>query len=299
MKNVRCQKNKRSTFAYIVLHYQTLTETQKCIDSILPLIEESDIIVIIDNASPNGSGRLLLEKYADVSYIKVILNQENLGFSQGNNKGFWSAKYDFHADFIIMMNNDTMILQKNFKNIVMSEYEKERFAVAGPKILNKNFENSKVNPRAPEHQTEKTIIIGQTTNYIKWFLSYLSLDIAFEYIVEKFLGFFRNTEKEYNKKIRNVQLSGCFLIFSKLYITMFDGLNPETYMYLEEPILYARLRKSGLSSIYLPMLEIVHLEDVATMNVFNGKKVQARRFKYKCQMNSYRVLKNEIIEDNR
>lgn len=49
-------------------------------------------IVIVDNASANGTGRELQQLYQGAENIYVILNPENLGFARGNNVGFEFAK---------------------------------------------------------------------------------------------------------------------------------------------------------------------------------------------------------------
>lgn len=48
--------------AYVILHYNCIDETRKCIRSIqnTEAFPES-IIVVVDNASPNGTGRILAE----------------------------------------------------------------------------------------------------------------------------------------------------------------------------------------------------------------------------------------------
>ena len=61
-------------------------------------------------------------------------------------------------------------------------------------------------------------------------------------------------------------------------------------MYLEEIILYMRAYRAGLKIVYDP----VHLEDAATLATFQGKTGKSRRFKYRCQMHSFKVLLEEI-----
>ena len=50
---------------FVILHYNGIEDTEKCIQSIKELEGRQDIrIVIVDNASPNGTGQLLSHKYA-------------------------------------------------------------------------------------------------------------------------------------------------------------------------------------------------------------------------------------------
>ena len=132
----------KQKFVFVILHYITIEDTKKCVESIINRFNDVNI-VIVDNASPNNSGQKLLEMYKDFENIKVILNDCNLGFANGNNIGFKYAKYKLNADFIILCNNDTYILQDNFLKLILDEYSKSKFAILGPKIL---LPNNKINP---------------------------------------------------------------------------------------------------------------------------------------------------------
>ena len=49
-----------SNISFVILHYNTIGETRNCVKSILKLQDELSFnIIIIDNASPNGSGEIL------------------------------------------------------------------------------------------------------------------------------------------------------------------------------------------------------------------------------------------------
>ena len=72
--------------AFVILHYRAAEMTRTCVERIRAL-NGSNYIVIVDNASPNGTGELLAEEYAGEDNITVLLNQENAGFARGNNLG--------------------------------------------------------------------------------------------------------------------------------------------------------------------------------------------------------------------
>lgn len=61
---------------FVVLHYQNLDVTQKCVNFLLKLNGENKHIIIVDNGSPNGTGKILEEKYVLDSNITVILSQD-------------------------------------------------------------------------------------------------------------------------------------------------------------------------------------------------------------------------------
>lgn len=282
---------KKEKVGWVVLHYEALEETCACVETLSQVSAENDIIIIVDNHSPNGSGKELMTRFHAKANVTVILNQENLGFARGNNVGYILAKHKYRCDFIVLLNNDTLIQQKDFRDKLLASYEKYHFAVMGPKILCADETVNPCSPRTPIHTSLRRARIGQISNYARYLLSLCNLDIWAEKILDRRKKFDHFRSDLYRK---DVEIAGCCMIFSKEYIDQFEGLNPKTFMYLEETILYVMVKKAGLKIIYNPALEIVHLEDAATLESFQGRTGKARRFKYKCQMHSFKVLLEEI-----
>ena len=120
--------------AFVILHYRAADMTRKCVERIKAL-EGDKKIVIVDNASPNGTGQELLDEYTEDSEIKVILNPENSGFAKGNNMGVRWVQENVPADFVVVLNNDVEILQKDFCPKVEAIYRRHSFDVLGPDII--------------------------------------------------------------------------------------------------------------------------------------------------------------------
>ena len=131
---------KKIKVAFIILHYQAIEMTKKCVDNLYRTFDMSEnFIVIVDNASPNNSGKELLEIYSDSKNIKIIISSENLGFAKGNNLGFSFIKENYNFDFLIIMNNDILINQKDFIEKIYKLYEQKQFDILGPDIYNPNL----------------------------------------------------------------------------------------------------------------------------------------------------------------
>lgn len=285
--------SKKYKIGWIVLHYEALKETYACVETVLHISTENDHIIIVDNHSPNGSGQELLTRFQDITNVDIILNEENAGFARGNNVGYAIAKHKYRCDFIVLLNNDTLIRQEDFRNKLLAAYKIHHFAVMGPKILCGDGTCNPCSPAIPIHTTLTRARLGQASNYIRYILSICNLDLWIGRILDKRLQTNLCQTDQYRE---NVQIAGCCMIFSKEYIDRFEGLNPGTFMYLEEIILYIRVAKAGLKIAYNPELEIIHLEDAATLKSFQGKTGKVRRFKYKCQMNSFKVLIYELTD---
>ncbi len=133
---------KEYSIGFVILHYLVLEDTIECINSIINQIDTDNYeIVVVDNASPNKTGKYLFEKYDKNEKVTVILNNKNLGFSKGNNIGITyllKKKYDF----ITVLNNDTLLLQNNFFEVIKNEYLYSQFAVLGPKVYDPSGYNN-------------------------------------------------------------------------------------------------------------------------------------------------------------
>ena len=79
--------------AFVILHYNVPETTRQCVASVRALkCRVIKKIVIVDNGSPDGSGRILAADYAKDPDITVILTEKNLGFAKGNNVGYQYAR---------------------------------------------------------------------------------------------------------------------------------------------------------------------------------------------------------------
>jgi len=74
-------------FCFVILHYKTAEDTIECVNSINRLNDECSI-VIVDNASNNGSIEKVENEFKTLSNVTIIKNRENVGFAAGNNVGY-------------------------------------------------------------------------------------------------------------------------------------------------------------------------------------------------------------------
>lgn len=99
---------KRSTprFSIVVLTFEQLEYTKLCLASILEWTAYPNYeLIVVDNASTDGTADYLRELAAKHPQMKVILNKTNLGFASGNNVGLRAAT----GDYLVLLNNDTIV----------------------------------------------------------------------------------------------------------------------------------------------------------------------------------------------
>lgn len=276
---------------FLILHYMAMDATINCVKSIENNIDTTQYqIIIVDNASPNGSGIKLKSYFKNNDKVTVLLNKSNIGFAKGNNVGFRYARNELKCHFICMLNNDTLLEQKNFFHCIKKTFEKYDCAVMGPKIF---LKNGTINPILPK--------LGTVRNYQKdRFLFWLSM-------LKTYLGFdFIDFSRLFQKKMtgtdsasstgiihKDVILHGCCLIFTPKYLEKFSGINDKTFMFREEELLYVRLKKYSLLSLYSPEINICHLEDVATDMVQKTKR-NKKLFICRNQIKSLKILIDEM-----
>ena len=114
----------------IVLNYNAGKLLLNCIESIKKSSYKNLEIILVDNISTDKSQKACKEKYPD---IKLIQNNENFGYCEGNNIGIREAK----GDYIIILNPDT-IVESNWIEELISAYDKFGEGLYQPKILSLN-----------------------------------------------------------------------------------------------------------------------------------------------------------------
>lgn len=273
--------------SFIILHYYTITDTIKCVNSIIEKIDTDNYeIIIVDNASPNNTGKELEEFYRKDNKIHIILNKENLGFSKGNNIGYQYAKKVLKCNYIVMLNNDTYLIQENFFSVIKNEYKKSHFGVMGPKIYLKNEKINRVNDKLI---TLKELRKYQLKIYTKLFLNYFKLENK---LIKQ-----TNTKKEesenVDKRRENVILHGCCLVFSPKYISKSEGLLEKTFLYREEELLYIQVYMNEMITVYNPELKIFHNE-LSSTKASNNNNEKKNRFRYKNLIKANKILEKEL-----
>lgn len=100
----------------ILVNYNGSVDTLECIESLSRVPRKDVEIIVVDNGSIDDSARIL-EDNNNGRYI-LIKESQNNGFSAGNNIGI---KYAINngADYIILLNNDTLVTPDFVDHLLM------------------------------------------------------------------------------------------------------------------------------------------------------------------------------------
>lgn len=271
--------------SYVILHYQAIEVTKSSINSVVENTTDLCRIVIVDNASPNGTGKELSDFYKDNEKIKVILSGENLGFAKGNNLGFHEAKKD-NPDFIIVMNNDVLLVQKDFSDRISQAFNEDDFDVLGPDIYSTKI-NGHQNPQRENNFSMNELLEFRSKTEFKiqhkWMLR----------IKYMFSGNKRNNADDrrfIKEKKMNVVLHGACYVFSQKFIKRHNNcFYPNTFMYFESYILHYLGSRENLVLVYDPKIQVLHHEDVATDQIYQSRYKKSV-FVNKCLFDSCNVF---------
>lgn len=262
-------------FGYVILHYQSIEITKKCVDKLL-MFSKNNPIIIVDNCSPNGSGKQLEKMYSKCINITVIINEENQGFAKGNNLGYQYIKRKYSLNYVVVMNNDIMIEDNDFAVIIEQFMEKNEVDVCGPDMV--TLKGNHQNPLQLKPYTSKYLQRRVRADKIKVLLLRTRL----------FWKLYENYKKTNKIPIRTKQptvfdciLHGSCIIYGPEYIKREqNAFLPITYMYNEEAILYDYLVHKGYKTGYCSDVTILHIEGVSTSErIENKKKKVMFRFK--------------------
>ena len=282
-----------SKFVFLILHYLNADVTIRCIESIINTIQQKNFeIVVVDNASNNGSVEELVERYGNKTEIHFLFNKVNLGYAQGNNVGFVYAKNILHADFICLANNDVIFSDKQWCNKVLDIYEKESYYVLGPDVVTPQGEHQ--NPFRPE-----VFGIGKVMkNLFHDIVVYILLKLGIQKKIRNKLNIksvWENCNWSESQFDFSGVLHGSCLIFSPAFIGEFDGFYKGTFLYVEEDILFYILHKLHCKYVYCKDLQVLHYHATSlkrTIQDENQRKMMAVKNRIKSYAKFLKIILN-------
>lgn len=112
----------------IILTWNALDYTKKCVHSIQNHTSYPHEIVFVDNASTDGTVEYLRNLIKGHSNYKLIENKENRGFAAGNNQGVAAAS----GDYVLLLNNDVLVSDGWLESLVESLEKDEKIGMVGP-----------------------------------------------------------------------------------------------------------------------------------------------------------------------
>jgi len=228
----------------VVLNYNGAAVLGECLRSLCKQDYPNFHILVVDNASTDGSEKIA----GEIEGIELVRNEENLFFAGGNNVGIRHA-IDAGADYIVLINNDTVSDPALISALVTAIEADKDAGIAGPKIY--------------YHERPDVIwSAGGLVDFGKGWVRHRGI---------------RQQDKGRFDSVAEVDyVTGCCLMFSREVFSFLQGLDESFPMYYEDTDFCTRARKTGYKIIYVPDGKMWHKISFSSGGEFAWKKIKRR-----------------------
>ncbi|HEX8974793.1 MAG TPA: glycosyltransferase family 2 protein [Patescibacteria group bacterium] len=207
----------------IVLNYEGKDTLIACLKSVLGSDYPNFSVVVVDNASTDGSFEQARDLFPKAHFIR---NSANIGFAKGNNVGIRFALEKF-ADFVFLLNNDAIIEKNTLSKLVKAADSSKKIGIVSPLILGPG---------------KKTVwFAGGIIHWSKMKATHINKIVA--------------------KKLYESQyLTGCAMLIKKKVFKDIGLFDERFFLYYEDTDFSYRATKAGFSLAIEPNTTIEHKE---------------------------------------
>jgi GT2 family glycosyltransferase len=215
----------------VVVTYNSSQTIAACLESIRTGGTLSEVVVV-DNASTDGTPALVSEQFPDVH---LIVSPTNEGFGRGANRGWHAAR----APYVLLLNPDTELRPGAARALLGFAQAHTAAGLVGPRILNADGSLQHSCFRFPNLRMVVTGFFG---------LIPLDSPANGRYPVE-----------EYEQSHQVEHLLGACLLVRRAAAEQVGLMDEQFYMYFEETDLCFRMRRAGWQNWYTPDATVVHV----------------------------------------
>jgi len=230
----------------IIVSYNTREFLKNCLSSILSSIDGklSYEIIVVDNASSDGSPSEISNLKSQISNLRTIQNQKNIGFSRANNIGIKQAK----GRYLLFLNPDTIVYPNTLQTMVDFMDQHKDAGAATCKVVMPNGEIDDASHRGfPTPWNAFCYFSGLSKLFPKsklfsgYTLTFMDLSITHE--IDSAAGSFMLVRREAGKSV---------------------GWWDEDYFFYGEDLDFCyNLKSEGWKIYYAPTVSILHYKGVS------------------------------------
>ncbi len=247
--------------AIIIVNYRTLRLTVDCLASLEGEIQPGVRVVIVDNASGDGSPELLESAVVErgwSSWASVLRSPVNGGFAAGNNLGIRSID----AAAYVLLNSDTLVRPGALRSLreAMLLHPDAGIIGAGCLDVHGNLAHSAFRFHSPLSELLRAASTGPVTRLLRQFDPVLPL--TDKPVEPEWVGF------------------PCVLIRREVFETA-GFLDDGYFMYFEDVDYCRRAALAGWKILYWPLATVVHLGGGSSQEMADeGSRRRAPRYYY-------------------
>ncbi|MCU7496372.1 MAG: glycosyltransferase [Ignavibacteria bacterium] len=199
-------------------------------------------IIVIDNASDDGSVEIIREKFPSV---RLIASQKNLGFGRANNLGLEISK----GKYILLINPDTIVQEDTFQKLIYFMEKTPEAGLVGCKVLNSDGTLQLACRRGfPGPWTSFTKVTGLSRLFPK----------------SRLFAGYNLTYLDENQTYEVDAISGAFMMMKREVYEKIGGFDSQFFMYGEDLDLCYRVQKAGFKVFYVHDTQIIHYKGEST-----------------------------------
>ena len=184
-------------------------------------------LVVVDNASTDGSEQIVTRKYGADRRLAVVANESNLGFAEGCNLGASRA----NGDYVIFLNNDTEVDRGAIGALVAALKENPSIGAAQSRLL----------MMTDKKRLDST---GDILSTIGWPYS---------------RGRYEIDQGQYDSQRDVFSARGAAMIVRKGVFDEVGGFDSDYFMYYEDLDLSWRIRLRGYTIVFVPESVVYHV----------------------------------------
>lgn len=267
---------------FVFTNYNNSHYTRQVISSISLNENWNDCkVVIVDNKSELTDVESLADIIKDYPDVKLILNDDNVGYFKGLNVGIKYLRDNFHElDVIVIGNNDLVFPVDFIDKLKINRATLDSYPVISPDLITLDGVHQNPHVIGQISKVREFIYDIYYTNY------YFSLAIG--YLAKLTKGFTdRKDEEQFEVPQLICQGYGACYILTPKFFKNFDLLWAPTFLMGEEFFLSKQLEEKNLKVYYEPAITVNH-HDHATVDKLPGKKL------WKISQDSHKVYKKYL-----
>jgi GT2 family glycosyltransferase len=226
-----------------IINFNGKDNTLACLDSLNKLVIDGFTItvVLIDNNSPEPFS-LEARKYTRFK-LHMVHNERNLGFAGGHNIGIRFAK-EQAADYIVILNNDTILDKNLILELVRAMDANEKIAVASPKIY-----------FSPGTEFHKERYQKKDLGKVIW---YAGGKMDWKNVIGSHVGVDEVDRGQFDRVEKTAFATGCCMIIRMSAIARSGPFDTRYFLYYEDSDLQERIKALGYVVYYVPQGVLWH-----------------------------------------
>lgn len=253
----------------IIVSYNTKEILRECLSRVKMHGAGIDAeIIVVDNASSDGSPDMLRDEFPEVV---LIVSEKNLGFAGGNNLGIRKAS----GRYVLLLNSDAYVLSGVLASTIAFMERTQDCGILGVKLIGENGEMQPCARMLPNPWLKFLVISG----------------IAARFPESKLLGGPDYPWWSHDAPREVGWVPGAYFLIRKELIDAIGGMDDRYFLYFEETDYCLQAARNGWRVMIFPEASVIHLggeSSKTTQQTMSTKGKQLVRFQLQSEYMYYR-----------